>query len=135
MSVESDLEYLYSLGATKNVLSALSEDTKDDFVVIPLPFSELTSVATKSFSVSVVFGGNTVTLELRKDLSDNDWWITENGSVNGSNYSHIGRFTLNSFIHEHADFTYVIVSPYELDTTDEKMAVRCLANSSLLLKY
>lgn len=135
MSVESDLEYLYSLGATKNVLFALSEDIKDDFVIIPLPFSELTSVATKSFSVSVVFGGNTVTLELRKDLSDNDWWITENGSVNGSNYSHIGRFTLNSFIHEHTDFTYIIVSPYELDTTDDKMAVRCLANSSLLLKY
>ena len=135
MSVESDLEYLYSLGATKNVLFALSEDIKDDFVIIPLPFSELTSVATKSFSVSVVFGGNTVTLELRKDLSDNDWWITENGSVNGSNYSHIGRFTLNSFIHEYADFTYIIVSPYELDTTEDKMAVRCLANSSLLLKY
>ena len=134
MSVESDLAYLNSLGATSSVLSSLLKDTKDDFVVIPFPFAELNST-TRSFTVPISFGGNTVSLEVRKDLSDNEWWITENGSVNGDNYTHIGRFTLNSFIHEHADFTYIIVSPYPFEKEEDKTSFQCLANCSLLLKY
>lgn len=134
MSVESDLDYLYSLGVTESVLTALEKDTKDDFVIIPFPFAEL-NYTTRSFIVPISFGGNTVSLEVRKDLSDNEWWITENGTVNGNNYSHIGRFTLNSFIHEHADFSYIIVSPYPFEKDEDKTSVQCLANCSLLLKY
>ena len=136
MSVESDLSYLKSLGTSESVLNALYEDNKDDFEVVELPFSEITSTAIKSFTVPVSFGANNVTLTLRKDLSDNEWWITEEGTVNAQPFYSIGRFTLNSFIHQHKEFTYIIVSPYSYEVDqNEKLTLQCMANCSLLLKY
>lgn len=135
MSVESDLAYLNSLGSTEGVLNALFEDTKDDFVIVECPFRDITSTAIKSFTVPITFGSNTVDITVRKDLSDDEWWITEKGTVNGENFNSIGRYTLGSFIHEHKDFTYIIVSPYEYKPEEEKLCLQCIANSSLLIKY
>lgn len=136
MSVESDLKYLNSLGATENVLNALYDDNKDDFEIVELPFSEVVSTSIKSFSVPISFGTNNITLTLRKDLSDNEWWITEEGSVNAKPFYSTGRFTLNSFIHKHKEFTYIIVSPYKYEVDqNEKLTLQCMANCSLLLKY
>lgn len=134
MSVETDLSYLTMLGANEQVLTALYTDTKDDFEIVECPFKDLNSTDTKSFTVPIVFGSNTVEITIRKNLSDNEWWISEQGTVNGENFSSIGRFTLNSFIHKHKDFTYIIVSPYEYGT-DDKLNLQCFINSSLLLKY
>ena len=135
MSVESDLAYLTTLGATENILTALFEESKDDFVIVECPFRDITSIAIKSFTVPITFGSNTVELTVRKDLSDDEWWITENGTVNGQNFTSIGRFTLGSFMHEHKDFTYILVSPYSYTPSEEKLCLQCIANSSLLIKY
>lgn len=135
MSVESDLTYLTTLGATESILTALFEDTKDDFEIVECPFRDVTSTATKSFTVPITFGSNTVDLTIRKDLSDNEWWITEKGTVNGENFNSIGKYTLGSFIHEHKDFTYILVSPYEYNPDEEKLCLQCIANSSILIKY
>lgn len=135
MSVSSDLSYLQSLGASIDTLKFLAEDTKDDFEIIVTPFLELSSNANKSFTSTIVFGDNTVELTLRKDLSDNDWWITESGVVNGKSLKSIGRFTLDTLIHEHNTFTYIIVSPYPYDPNDNKLSIQCIAQSSLLIKY
>lgn len=135
MSVESDLAYLNTLGATENILTALFEDTKDDFAVVECPFRDVSSTAIKSFTVPIVFGDNTIEITVRKNLSDNEWWLTEKGTVNGSSFSSIGKFTLGSFIHEHKDFTYIIVSPYTYNPDEEKLCLQCFTNCSLLLKY
>lgn len=135
MSIETDLSYLQSLGATNGVLFSISEDTKDDFVVTELPFFELSQSLDTSFTVSVSFGGNSVNISIRKNLSDNEWWIVEEGSVSGESVNFVQRFTLNSFMHKYAPYTYVIVSPYEYNSDDEKLARQCIANSSLLVKY
>ena len=135
MSVESDLAYLNTLGATESVLTALFEDTKDDFVIVECPFRDVASTAIKSFTVPIVFGDNTIEITVRKNLSDKEWWITEKGTVNGAAFYSVGKFTLGSFIHEHKDFTYILVSPYAYNPEEEKLCLQCFTNCSLLLKY
>lgn len=135
MSVESDVTYLKSLGTTKGVLEALIADTKDDLEVVTAPFSELLNSSDKAFTVPISFLGNTLQITVRKDLSDNDWWITEEGTVNGEEVKFISRFTLNSFLHKHANYSYIIVSPYEYNKDDDKLSISCIANASLLIKY
>lgn len=132
---EDEVTYLKSLGVTKSVLEALQLDTKDDLELVEKPFAELLNSSDKAFTVPISFLGNTLQLTLRKDLSDNDWWITEEGSVNGESVSFISRYTLDSFFHKHASYSYIIVSPYAYNTEDEKLALSCIANSSLLIKY
>lgn len=130
MSANDDYKYLQSLGMPDYVLKDLAEEGNDDFVVIEKPFAQVLTSDDKSFTVPMEFAGNQIELTLRKDLTDNNWWIEENGTVNGESYTSISRFTLNSFIHFHKNFTYIFVSPYPIDNMDMSVAF-----SSLLVKY
>lgn len=126
---ELTLAYLNSLGATTEVVRELLEEHNDDTILVEKPFIQVLNNEDSSFSVDVSFMGNQCTFTLRKDLSDSQWWILENGTVNGTAYTATQRFTLNSFLHFHKDFTYMIVSPYSMDNM-----LMCIAHSSLLIK-
>ena len=132
MSEQSDYMYLTNLGATDSVLNSLAEELNDDFVVVDTPFAPIETDNAYSVTVPIEFGGNAISLTLRKDLSDDNWWLVEEGSVNGQKVAYTSRFTLDSFIHYHGVFTYIIVSPFKFT---ESTARSCIAHSSLLVKY
>lgn len=130
--IQEELNYLYALGATENVLRDLALDEyHDNFVVCPQPFASLLTSEDMAVSVPVEFGGTTVTFDLRKTLSDGSWWITEDSDDNS-----IERFVLDTYKHRAKFFTYIIVSPYEYrEDLLDALKRQCIANCSLLIKY
>ena len=136
-TVLEELQYLHALGATDSVLKDLAlDDDHDNFVVCETPFSAMQSIATFSATVPIEFGGNSISLTLHKTLSDNSWWIDEEGSVNNVKQNSVQRFMLDSYKHRYAEWMYIIVSPYPYsEDLSEEMKRQCIANCSLLIKY
>lgn len=137
MEQDAELTVLYSLGATEELLKQFArEDQHDNSVICETPFSSLQDTNAESIVVPITFGGNTVNFSLRKDLSDNAWWIIEEGTINGEAYSSVQRFVLNSFHHIRDSWEYIIISPYEYnEQLSDQLKRQCIANSSLLIKY
>ncbi len=129
---QEELDYLYALGATDNVLRDLAlDDDHSNFVVCPQPFTSLLTNEDMAVSVPVEFGGTTVTFSLRKTLSDGSWWITEDSEDNS-----VERFVLDTYKHRTKSFTYIIVSPYKYEEDlSDALKRQCIANCSLLIKY
>lgn len=135
IEAEEEVQYLKSLGATDETLLNMALDGNHaNFVVCPLPFNSLDE--SDAISVPIEFGGNLVTLTLRKSLSDKSWWLSEEGSVNNTEVDAVQRFMLDTYKHLHANWMYIIVSPYAYkEDMSEQLKRQCLMNCSLLIKY
>lgn len=130
-SVETDFAYLQSLGVTSEDIQALLADVKHTtFVVAQSVFSGVTADK-PSVSVPIVLGSRTIKFTLRKNLSDNDWWLDEES---GDAVEHT-LFGLHKFAHYDADYTYIIVSPYAWSADSLEDQLLCLNSASLLIRY
>lgn len=130
-SIENEVTYLQSLGVTAEDLDVLNTDIRHtEFAIAQSVFSGI-SEDKPSATVPVVLGSTTVQLTIRRNLSDNDWWIDED---NGSDKEHT-LFGLHKFAHYEKSYTYIIVSPYEWDDEDIKKQLLCISNASLLIRY
>ena len=134
---QEQISYLCSLGATETVLKELARDADhDNLVVCPGIFSVLSETTADSVSIPVEFNGMTITFSLRKSLTDSTWWIKEDGLLNEEYINTVQRFLLNTYKHRTANWTYMIVSPYEYkDDLSDALKRQCIANCSLLIKY
>lgn len=135
IEAEEEVQYLKSLGATDETLLNMAIDGNHaNFVVCPQPFSSLGEA--EAISVPIEFGGNLVTLTLRKSLSDDSWWLSEEGNVNNTNVNTVQRFMLDTYKHLYANWMYIIVSPYKYkEDMSDQLKRQCLVNCSLLIKY
>ena len=134
--LQNEVDYLKQLGTPKSIIDTFAEDTAhDNFCVIPTPFSEFTS-SIKAYSFVASFGGNTVVFTIRKTLSDGEWWLDEEASIDNETFSEHTLFRLDTLAHFDRKYTYAIVSPYKYssDATLEEQ-LQCISNCSILLRY
>ncbi len=134
--LQEEIDYLKQLGTSKSVIDTFAEDTiHDNFCVIPTPFSEFTK-SVKAYSFVASFGGNTVVFTIRKTLSDNEWWIDEEATIDNETFTEHTLFRLNTLAHFDRKYTYALVSPYTYEsnaTLEEQL--QSIANCSILLRY
>lgn len=132
---EEDIQYMKSLGVSGETLTSLSLLDKKNFGVIELPFSTVDSLK-QSAEISTTIGDNTLTISLRKRLTDGVWFATETGTIAGEDFYHCAPVYLDTLRHCTKSFCIVFVSPYAFsEDMTEGVELSVIQNLSILAVY